>query len=743
MRRLMWFTIGYTAACCLAVWMMPENWIPAVSFGAFMVSVGLFALKFNRKCRLAAFVLLGVAVGLCWFLSFQRLYLAGLSELDGAEQIVCIMASDYSKESNYGTEVDGRILTNDKSYRIRAYLEEGTSVEPGDTIEGIFRLRLTAPTDSSEGTYHAERGIFLLAYQRDTISVSEEGPQSWRYYPAVLSRRIEETIDRCFPEDTVSFAKALLLGKTGDISYELDTALKTSGIRHVVAVSGLHVAIVFGLLQLVSFKKPGIVALLGFPALLLFAALAGFTPSVNRACMMCGLMMLGKLLNQEYDGATALSFAVLVMLAVNPLAVTSVSLQLSVASVVGIFLFYEKCFAWLQHRFETKKKERLLKKLCNGLFSSVSITISATITTAPLCAIHFGAVSLIAVVTNLLTLWVISMIFYGILAVCAVYMVSISAAIQIASVISIPIRYVILCAKALGRFPLAAVYTRNVYIAVWLIFCYCLLVVFLLQKKKSPRTLFGCVIWSLLICITLSWTEPMMQDVRLTVLDVGQGQSILLQSEGRTYLVDCGGDSDVKTADIIAQTLTSQGLRYVDGIILTHYDRDHAGAISNLLTQIQTDSVYLPRTDDISAVPALEAELYFIDEDIRLSFGDASIEIYGSGYTGSGNENSLCILFERKNCAILITGDRSSLGERMLMRKRQLPKLDVLIAGHHGAEDSTCEELLQMTEPEIVMISVGADNIYGHPDPETLLRLKEAGCRIYRTDQNGTIVYRR
>ena len=79
----------------------------------------------------------------------------------------------------------------------------------------------------------------------------------------------------------------------------------------------------------------------------------------------------------------------------------------------------------------------------------------------------------------------------------------------------------------------------------------------------------------------------------------------------------------------------------------------------------------------------------------------------------------------------------------MLMRKRQLPKLDVLIAGHHGAEDSTCEELLQMTEPEIVMISVGADNIYGHPDPETLLRLKKAGCRIYRTDQNGTIVYRR
>jgi len=128
---------------------------------------------------------------------------------------------------------------------------------------------------------------------------------------------------------------------------------------------------------------------------------------------------------------------------------------------------------------------------------------------------------------------------------------------------------------------------------------------------------------------------------------------------------------------------------------------------------------------------------------VELTFGETSIKVFGSGYVGSGNENSLCILFERENCAILITGDRSRLGEKLLLRKASLPKLDVLVAGHHGAEDSTSEVLLEATRPEIVMISVGEDNIYSHPAPDLLDRLYQYGCEVYRTDQNGTILFRR
>ena len=106
------------------------------------------------------------------------------------------------------------------------------------------------------------------------------------------------------------------------------------------------------------------------------------------------------------------------------------------------------------------------------------------------------------------------------------------------------------------------------------------------------------------------------------------------------------------------------------------------------------------------------------------------------------NENGLCILFEAENCGILITGDRSARGERLLIKRYDLPDVDVLIAGHHGSKDSACRDLLKAVKPETVLISVGAGNVYGHPDESLLARLAEFGCAVYRTDQNGTILFR-
>ena len=104
---------------------------------------------------------------------------------------------------------------------------------------------------------------------------------------------------------------------------------------------------------------------------------------------------------------------------------------------------------------------------------------------------------------------------------------------------------------------------------------------------------------------------------------------------------------------------------------------------------------------------------------------------------------SLCILFDTKNCDILVTGDRNGFGERSLLRNAHIPDVDILVAGHHGSKNSTSEELLNAARPETVCISVGEDNSYGHPAPELLQRLMDHGCAVYRTDQHGTITIRR
>ena len=135
--------------------------------------------------------------------------------------------------------------------------------------------------------------------------------------------------------------------------------------------------------------------------------------------------------------------------------------------------------------------------------------------------------------------------------------------------------------------------------------------------------------------------------------------------------------------------------------------------------------------------------IFFVDRDVKLTFDEAELTIFGPIYNGSSNENSLCVLFETENCAILVTGDRSDFGERMLLRSHDLPDVDLLIAGHHGSKYSTSQELLQAVTPETVIISAGADNRYGHPHPELLERLADFGCIVYRTDLQGTILYRR
>lgn len=743
MRKLMWFAIGFGAACLMCVYWLPNSWILplillCVPFG--------FLLGWKRMRKLA-FLCIGCGVGLLWFLVFQRFYLLPAAAVDGLTLDTTVTVTDFSYETSYGTAADGKIELEGKPYQIRIYINDKQELEPGDTVIGSFRLRYTAPGGMEEATHHSGKGILLLGYQRGYVEVLRTGREKLEYFAANLRQMIRERLREIFPEDVFPFTQALLLGDGSELDYATDTAFKISGIRHIIAVSGLHVSILYTLLNTLTLRRRYLTALLCIPVLLLFAAVAGFTPSVTRACIMVGLMVLSQVLDKEYDSPTALGFAVLVMLTVNPLVITSVGFQLSVGCVAGILLFQKPIADWIKSQCGKAKGNKVRAGLIRWLSSSVSVTLGAMSLTTPLSACYFGTVSIIGVVTNLLTLWVVNLIFNGLVLLCIVSLLSIKAAACLAWVLAWPIRFVLAAARTLAAFPLAAVYTVSPYIAGWLVFAYVLLIVFCFGNRKRPAVYISCVTIGLCFAVLASWMEPLMDDVRVTALDVGQGQCILLQSEGRTFLVDCGGDNDELAADTAAETLLSQGIRRLDGIILTHGDRDHAGGIVNLLSRVQTDLLLLPSNTDQQVAAgianAADAEIIYVSENLSLSFGTAEITIFGPTFAAESNENSLCILFTEGNCDILITGDRSEFGEMLLLREASLPKVEVLIVGHHGSKYSTSQELLDAVLPEVAVISVGADNFYGHPAQEVLDRLEDHGCSVYRTDENGTIIIRR
>lgn len=746
MRKLMWFAIGFALAAVIGMYFLWGNaYFPAAGITALVLAAFLLLTRRYEKLRIGVAIVLGCVIGFVWMSLFDALYLSIPRAADGEKLNMTITATDYSEQTDYGTAVEGVGKINGKIYQMHVYLPKDMALSPGDTVTGTFTLRATLPECSGASSYNRADNVFLTAraFLHPTVDPAETLP--WYGYPAYVRQTVKAVLNECVPEDAAGFAIALLIGNKEGMDYETDTAFKVSGISHIIAVSGLHVTILFSLVYFLVGRKRLLAMLIGLPVLFFFAAVAGFSPSIMRACLMHGLMITAMLLNKEYDGPTALGFAVLVMLFVNPWTATSVSFQLSVGCMAGMFLFTEPIKNWLMEKKRLGRFKGMKRKLANGFSSSVGMSLGATVFVTPLCAYYFGMVSLVGTLTNLLTLWIVTFIFYGIMVVCVAGLIWPQLGSVLGWIISLPIHYVLGAAKVMASFPLAAVYMDSIYMVLWLIFVYILLIIHLLLKKKQVLILSCSAVLSLCVVLTLSWTEPLLDECRVTVLDVGQGQCILLQSEGKTFVVDCGGDSDTKAADTAANALMSQGVFKIDGLVLTHYDRDHAAGASYLLSRVPADVLYLPDCaddDGTSASLCDEVPKLAVTELTSLTFGNSKITLIPSNRQISDNESGLCVLFQTENCDILITGDRSTEGEQALMDMIELPQLDVLVVGHHGSKYSTAQQLIDQTRPKIAVISVGLDNSYGHPAQEVLDRLNKAGCVIFRTDLNGKVIYR-
>lgn len=737
-RKLMWFSIGFGAVCGMYAYDLQGIWILCAVLAA-GICVGVLTQK-QALQRILAIILCGCVAASLWTAVYNNRFVSTALSKDGAELQLTVTAEDYSYDTSYRLVVDGTAVLEGKQYRVRTYLkktETMTEITPGDKLVGTFRMRATVPGGKEESTYHQGKGIFLMAYDQGDAAIIPAETVDFNNYPAILVRKTEDVLRMVFPEDVFAFAKALLLGDTYDLDYETDTFLKISGIRHIVAVSGLHISVLYGVIAFLTGRRRFLTAAVGFPVLLVFAAMAGFTPSVSRSCIMVGVMMLSSVFMREYDPPTALSFSCLVLLAANPLTITSVSFQLSVLCVSGIMLFQQPISNWLRERFPGKERWR------GWLYGNISVSLSAMSLVTPLSAYYFGTVSLIGVITNLLTLWIVTGIFVGIAAVWMVSFLSIKLASALGWIVAWPIRFVLMTAKLCASVPYAAVYTASIYVVFWLIFSYALLIVFVVRSKSNPGKLLCCSAFGLCLALMLSFMEPLTDELRITMLDVGQGQSIIIQSGSATFLIDCGGDSDTETADIIAEHLLSQGISRLDGIVITHYDSDHAGAVDNILTRVDTDLLILPDTPGQIHPKYQRGEILYLWDTAEITLDNGKLTVYGPVFHGESNENSLCVLFESEKCDILITGDRTAFGERMLMRKAALPDVDILVAGHHGAESASSQELLSVVKPELVLISVGEDNIYGHPTPKVLRRFYDAGISVRRTDLEGTIIIRR
>lgn len=739
MRYLVWFSMGFAGACGIGAYLLRGQGLVVLAAVFAVLTACCLILKGKwRQLEPAYLILLGLMTGSMVFSAYDARHLSPALALDGQTVEAVFHATSYSWETDYGIAADGVIEWDANRYGTRLYLDPGWEIRPGDVVELPVKLRFTDEGGIKEPTYHRTNGILFLASQKGDPVITQ-GKPTLRAFCGELRHMIQSRIAAVFPEDTRGFATALLLGDTTGMTDGQLLSFRLSGLSHIVAVSGLHMSILLALVCRIAGNQRFLTLILGFPAIFLFAAAAGFTASVTRAAIMMSLMLLALAADREYDPPTALAFAVVVMLLVQPLVIASVGFQLSVTGVAGIFLYEKGIRRYLLARFGRREKS-LRAKLRNGLCATLSVSISASILTTPLVACYFGTVSLVGLLANVLVVPMISLIFYGIMLSCA-------AGPAVGWLISWPIRYVFGVTGLLSKFPLAAVYTESDYVVLWLVFVYGLL---LWIRWTKPERLFRPLLFvtaGLALALSMSWAEPMLDSYRVTALDVGQGQCILLQSRRNVFLVDCGGDSDRIAGDKAAEELLSMGISRLDGLILTHYDRDHTGGVAQLALRIDVDRLYLPRTDEkelqarvLEALP--NSERIWLDSGVQISFGNCVIRIFPPENQKSGNESCAAVLFQNEKYDTLIISDRNAAQERKLLATGEIPDLEILVVGHHGSKTSTSHELLYAAKPELAFISVGADNAYGHPSEAVLYRLGVYGCRVFRTDLMGDLVFR-
>ena len=587
MRILAMFSAAFAAAAALCAYVLPAAWcwLPGLCLAALAAALLLLHGDPVRRVRTIA---LGLAAGFLWCWADAG-RLVSVRALCGEGQTIEAEVCSLPERTQYGY----RCVTLLQGNRMQLYLRNA----PEDAALGD-RVRVTADvTETGNSLYLASNDILLLGFARGEAEWEHPEQVSLRYAPQRALLTVQRTITNCFPADTAPLAIALVTGDTSGLPYALQTAMSDAGISHIVAVSGMHVTLLLGVVRLLCLRRRRLTAGVGIAVMVFFAAMLGFRPSVTRAVVMNAVLLLAPLLGRENDGPTSLCFALLLLLLPNPRAIANVGLQLSFAAVAGLQLFSGGLTGWLE----------------------------------------------------------------GLLRVAA-----------------------------------------------------------------------------------LRETDP----VSMTALDVGQGACTVLRGGGATFVVDCGGEGGEAAGETAARELRMGGETSIDGLILTHLDADHCNGAAQLMARVQVRRLFLPEQDSDSREAILTAaercgtEIVFVTEDLTLDFSGGSLRLFAPVLPGSRN-CGLAALMSAGDYDMLIPGDMPAAAERVLADTHSLPQVEVLVVGHHGAASSTAPELLQTVSPEIAVISVGADNSYGHPAQAVLDRLTEAGAAVYRTDQAGDITITR
>ena len=395
------------------------------------------------------------------------------------------------------------------------------------------------------------------------------------------------------------------------------------------------------------------------------------------------------------------------------------------------------------------KLSRPRRKIRAFFSATTASSVGAMVFTVPLTALHFGNISLIAPVTNLLILWLLPAAFIGCYLAALLGLVWAWGGTALAWVTAWPLRYILAVANVLSKLPGAVLFTGSRMVVWWLVLVYAMFgAAWLLSRRRKVRYWIPAACSVLALCAVLTVNAVQLQRTStVTALDVSQGQSIVFSSGRSCAVVDCGGRSTAEDpGDLAARKLLAQGHRSLDLLVLTHPHDDHVNGVLRLMHWLPVRTLVIPAAADITQAPLSDilalAEVNHttvvrVDAQQTIAAGGISVRLYPEPCAGQ-EDGSMIVLASIGDYDTLVPGDVDTTAEAKFLSTCTYPDIELLFVGHHGSKRSTGDAWLDAIAPDAAIISVGY-NSYGHPTSDTLERLQAHHIPIYRTDQMGDI----
>ncbi len=632
--------------------------------------------------------------------------------------------------------------------------EEGFVPELGNMVlvTGVWRGFDHAgnPGEFDAANYYMIEGICARIQNAKLLAA---GTKNWPIREGLYKcrRYLLYNLYQAYPEKEAAILAKMLLGDGSGLDKEIKNLYQSNGIIHILSISGLHITMLgMGLYKLLRKCWVPIIpaAFLGGMGILLYGCMTGFGVSAARAIGMYCIHMLGEIWGKTYDMLTAMGVLAIVLLIENPLLSYHSGFLLSFASVCGVGLLspvLRPPKIWFARSVLDNAVKRFGKKLLKSLGDSLSVSMAVTVFTLPLQLYFFYKIPVYSVIINLLIVPFMSVLMVTGIIVMLFPMFAILGYVGVG--ILDWFEWICIVFESLPGHTLVVGKPP-----IWKVLLYYTVVVSIILMAKRVKRYLAL---SILVVSVGMLLIPSQKSFQITILDVGQGECICVQTaKGECYLFDCGSSSRQNIGEkVVVPFLQHEGIAQIDGVFLSHADVDHSNGLMQLIEQnlIPIKAIYLPEVgmhakEDFAKITdvAKDSRIQYIEKGNSFQSGDVKWTCLhpSSGLEGERNSYSACFLLEYKGFTMLLTGDVEGEGEDALLQElkhQQIGRIEVLKVAHHGSKYSTTEAFLQSVGPKVAVISCGENNTYGHPHTETLERLKQVNAMIWQTPYSGAI----